>query len=275
MPRRSCCSSRGRQTPGWPSWSEADGCGPPARPVRARRDLAGMLRGQVLACSGPALHAGPACCAACWPGRTWTPSTPRWAMGADHGRRGHPGAAGRLPGGAAGQGRDRRRDDRAGPAMLDARRCASRCPVARSTSSGPAATGQHTVNISTMAALVVAGGRGAGGQARQPCGVLVLRLRRRARGARLRLDLEPADGSPAGRAGRHHVLLRARLPPGDALRRPDAPRARRRHGVQLPRPADQPGAAARARDRCGRPADGAAHGRCAGGPGRVGAGVPR
>ena len=54
--------------------------------------------------------------------------------------------------------------------------------------------------------------------------------------------------------GRHRVLLRADVPPVDAARRPDPPRAWRADGVQPARPADQPGrrhAAARGRAATG------------------------
>ena len=59
--------------------------------------------------------------------------------------------------------------------------------------------------------------------------------------------------------GRHHLLLRPGLPPGDAARRRRPRRARRRHRLQRPRPADQPGPAHLRRRGGGRPADGAPH----------------
>ena len=61
---------------------------------------------------------------------------------------------------------------------------ASRRRPARSTSSAPAATPRARYNISTGAALVVAGARRAGRQARQPRAVLEVRRGRRAGGAR-------------------------------------------------------------------------------------------
>jgi anthranilate phosphoribosyltransferase len=67
----------------------------------------------------------------------------------------------------------------------------------------------HTVNISTMAAMVVAGDRCAGGQARQPGGLVVLRLGRPARGARRRGRPRPAAGGRVREESRHRVLLRA------------------------------------------------------------------
>ena len=63
------------------------------------------------------------------------------------------------------------------------------------------------------------------------------------RSSALPLDADAGPGGPGRGGGRHHVLLRPGLPPGDALRRRSAQRARRADGVQLPRPADQPGAA--------------------------------
>ena len=55
------------------------------------------------------------------------------------------------------------------------------------------------------------------------------------------IDLGPDGCRPLHRRGRHRLLLRAAVPPGDALRRPGAQGARRPHDVQLPRPAGQPG----------------------------------
>ena len=52
------------------------------------------------------------------------------------------------------------------------------------------------------------------------------------------LDLEPDGVAPACR-GRHRLLLRPRFHP--AMRHAGPARARHRHGVQLPRPAGQPG----------------------------------
>ncbi len=119
-----------------------------------------------------------------------------------------------------------------------------------------------SVNISTMAAIVAAGRGRARGQARQPLGVLDSPGRADVLEALgIRLDLPVGPGRRAGRRGRHHLLLRGRLPPGDAARRRAAARARHRHDVQLPRPAGQPGPAGRPGDRLRRPADGTGHGR--------------
>ena len=92
-----------------------------------------------------------------------------WAMDEIMAGDGDAGPAGRVRGAAAGQGRDAGRARRAGRARCCAAggAAAGRRP-ARSTSSAPAATGRNTVNISTMAALVVGRRRRAGRQARQP-----------------------------------------------------------------------------------------------------------
>jgi len=104
-------------------------------------------------------------------------------------------------------------------------------------------------------------GRGrADGQARQPGRVLLLWRRRPARGARRRDQPVPrGDGRGRGR-GRHHVLLRAAVPPGAEVRLAYAKRARHPHGVQLPGPADQPGPADRPGGGRLPPAHGRGHG---------------
>ena len=77
----------------------------------------------------------------------------------------------------------------------------------------------HTVNISTMAALVVAGAGAAGGQARQPGGVVRVRRGRRARGARRRpgprrptrsppWPSRPASPSASPRSSTRHAARR-------------------------------------------------------------------
>ena len=67
-----------------------------------------------------------------------------------------------------------------------------------------------SVNISTMAAIVAAGAGATRGQARQPVGVVAVRLRRRARGARHPARPAAGPGRRARRRGRHHLLLRRR-----------------------------------------------------------------
>ena len=117
----------------------------------------------------------------------------------------------------------------------------------------------HTVNISTMAAIVVAATGVAGGQARQPFGVLLLRVGRRPRGARGQPDAEPRSGG-RGRAWRRASRSASRRP--STRRCGTRPSARRDLGIgtafnflgPLTNPAQPTYAAVGVR----RPADGAA-----------------
>ena len=152
---------------------------------------------------------------------------------------------------AARQGRDGRRGRRARAARCSRTRSAS-------TSPGPVVdiVGTGGDRRAHRQHLDDGGARGRrrrrpGGQARQPRGVLVVRRRPTcSRSSASPLDLPPAQVAERGRRGRHHLLLRA----GRSTRRCATPgRSARELGVptvvQLPRPAGQPGPAARAGGR--------------------------
>ena len=96
-----------------------------------------------------------------------------------------PAQIGALLVGAAHEGRDRRRGGRRGArdaGAHDAGRC-SRAERDASTPAAPAATARGTVNVSTLAAFVVAARGRRGGQARQPRAVVAVGRARRDRGA--------------------------------------------------------------------------------------------
>ena len=80
--------------------------------------------------------------------------------------------------------------------------------------------GRRTFNVSTTAALIAAGAGLHGRQARQPLGDGSIGLGRRARGAR-RADRPVTErGRPLHRGRGLRLHVRARPPPGDAIRDP-------------------------------------------------------
>ena len=87
--------------------------------------------------------------------------------------------------------------------------------------------GPSTFNVSTTAALVAAGGRLRGRQARQPLQHQQVRLGRPARGARRRHRARARAGRPLHRRGRLRLHVRPPPPRGDGARDPGPQSARR------------------------------------------------
>ena len=168
----------------------------------------------------------------------------------------------------ADEGRDGRRARRAWSTP-----CSTRPPASSIDTTGPVidvvGTGgdrAHTINVSTISALVVAG---AGGRvckhgnraASSACGAADL-----LEALGVAIELGPGGRGGLRRRGRHRVLLRAPVPPGDAPRRPVPARPRHPDRVQHPRPAVEPGPGEALPHRRRRPPHGRADGRRARAP---------
>ena len=148
--------------------------------------------------------------------------------------------------GAAHQGRDGARDRRPGGGDARAWPCAVDAGGDLVDTAGTGG-GRPTFNVSTTAAFIAAGAgcrvaKHGNRSATSQCGSAdVLE----ALGARI--DLDPAEVAALHRGGRLRLHVRAQAPRGDEARGARAQGARRSHDLQLPRSADQPGRAPRAR----------------------------
>ena len=181
-------------------------------------------------------------------------------------RRRHAGPDRRLHRRPAHEGRDGRRADRAGatPCSTAAEPVALADPApAWSTSCGTGGDRSHTHQRVDARRARRGRRRRPGVQARQPRPP----RRRAAPPTCSRRSASPSTSGPtawpaASTRPASGFCFAPRLPPGHAPRRPDPARARRADGLQLPRPAGQPGPGRAARSSASAdPAHGRAHGR--------------
>ena len=157
-------------------------------------------------------------------------------------RRGDAGADRRLPGRAAAEGRDRRRDRRLRRGDARARRCRStRSATISSTRRAPAATAptrstsRPRPRSSRRRPAPAWRSTATAPSRRRPGAADVLEA------LGFQLDLPPERIEQLDRRARLRVPVRADAPSGDAARGAGAERARRADGLQRARPAHEPG----------------------------------
>ena len=114
---------------------------------------------------------------------------------------------------------------------------------------GTGGDASHTFNISTACDVRRRGGRRARRQARQPVGVVEVRQRRRARGARRQYPADARAGRRLHRANRRRLHVRAHPPWRDEARGTGSQGARRADDLQHPRAADESGRRGKSPDR--------------------------